>query len=313
MVVPGAEDEIGRLPSLVYNFSTRSWGSLDADLRQGCTVWQPPPPITRQALEAVAIKGRGSHEREAWETCPHLLLGAAAWQITPSIEFSAIEHMVVVLVVRPCPSPAPRPLRPRTRIADAVDRCSASLSTSRTWRTRRMSGAWAAAFWRRTCAATPRACPTRCTWCSARSPSGLATAGRRSAIRARLAARASRSTTSHWAAACTRASSLPSAPGSSAATGGGRTRAHRCSRGTRTASSRSSWSRRWPVESPVSLALLRRAWPRPPLLLRRRPPRRRRSNSSQQPRPPRQQHSNSSQQQRHSNSSQRRLVAHPGA
>ena len=96
---PGAVDEIGRLPSLVYNLRTRSWGSLDAELRQG-TVWQPPPPITQHALEAVAIKGRGTHEREAWETCPQLLLASQPWQITRAIEFSAIEQMVIVLVVR---------------------------------------------------------------------------------------------------------------------------------------------------------------------------------------------------------------------
>ena len=99
MSTPGAVDEIGRLPSLVYNLRTRSWGSLDAELRQG-TVWKPPPPITQHALEAVAIKGRGSHEREAWDTCPQLLFSPQAWQITRSIEFSAVEHMVVVLVVR---------------------------------------------------------------------------------------------------------------------------------------------------------------------------------------------------------------------
>ncbi len=102
---PGAVDELGRLPSLVYNLRTRSWGSLDAELRQG-TVWKPPPPITKHALEAVAIKGRGSHEREAWETCPQLLLSAHAWQITRSVDFSAIENMVVVLVVRQCCRPS---------------------------------------------------------------------------------------------------------------------------------------------------------------------------------------------------------------
>lgn len=63
-----ASDELGRLPSLVYNFRTRGWGSLDAEQRQGqAAVWQQdPPPITPQTLDAVAPKGRGSHERDAW-------------------------------------------------------------------------------------------------------------------------------------------------------------------------------------------------------------------------------------------------------
>eukprot|EP01043_Picozoa_sp_COSAG02_P061838 COSAG02_NODE_8391_length_2587_cov_2.391479_2_plen_165_part_00 len=100
MSPPGAVDELGRLPSLVYNLRSRSWGSLDAELRQG-TVWKLPPLITQHALDLVVIKGLGgSHEREAWVTCPQLLLSPHAWQITRSVEFSAIEHMVVVLVVR---------------------------------------------------------------------------------------------------------------------------------------------------------------------------------------------------------------------
>ena len=96
---PGAVDANGRrVPSLVYNFRTRTWGSLDADEHR--PIWKPPPPITKHALDAVAVKGRGSHERDAWETCPGLLLSPQIWRVTLGVEFNQVEHMVVVLVVR---------------------------------------------------------------------------------------------------------------------------------------------------------------------------------------------------------------------
>ena len=78
MSPPGAVDELGRLPSLVYNRS-RSWGSLDAELRQG--QWKPPRLITQHALDLVEIKFRGSHEHGSGNSAPALTTRMADYAI----------------------------------------------------------------------------------------------------------------------------------------------------------------------------------------------------------------------------------------
>eukprot|EP01047_Picozoa_sp_COSAG01_P022571 COSAG01_NODE_1344_length_10638_cov_4.525856_7_plen_133_part_00 len=102
MAAAAAAARDASLPSMAYSLVARTWTKSPAG---AVAPWNPPPPVTHASLQSVSVKGRSSHEeKEAWAKGAQLLLGPRAWQIQSSTEFAEVEQMVVVLVVRFCPS-----------------------------------------------------------------------------------------------------------------------------------------------------------------------------------------------------------------
>ena len=90
---------------LAYNLNTRQWQVSGQTPRS----WMVPPPVTQETLRSVSIKGRSSHEeKEAWATGVDILLGQPPWTVGTTSEFTDIERLVVVLIVRFAKSSASR-------------------------------------------------------------------------------------------------------------------------------------------------------------------------------------------------------------